>query len=310
MRFSIPICGLGHVQHPNVACFVDYVRAVAAALKQLGHDVVPPTVDGANVDKHARPIVFGAQNMHSVDWPGDPGSFCPDNAILYNSEQTGARGVNPKSIFDAVKTWRTRVVWDYSNVNAGVLRSLGCERVVHCPVGYTPAMTRIKPLPPEDEDIDVLFVGSVATTESIFGVKKSGFNLLDRGQILNDCVRAGLKVKHIFGLYAEDVDPYIARAKIVLNLHYYEGAVFEIFRCSQLLANRKCVITEDGGVDEELEAFAKQAMVYTKRKDVVDKCVELAKALPEVRRAHALRGFDHFTRTNLANNIKRALEQS
>lgn len=308
-RFSVPIHGLGDPRHPNTACFVDFVQALVAALRELGHEVVPPTVDGHNVDRTARPIAFGEQNMQSVDWEGDPGSFMPADAILFNTEQTGARGCDPKRIFDAVKTWQKRVVWDYSETNAKVLRAMGCERVVHCPVGYSPAMTRITPLKPEEEDIDVLFAGSVETPKRIVGLAAAGIKVLDRGQILADLKNAGLNTVHVWGVYGADLDPYIARAKVVLNLHYYEGAVFEIFRCSHLLANKKCIVTEDGGCDEELESFAYSSMVYTPRGKIVEICKKLVGAY-HLRRMAGDLGFDVFSRTSLTNNVRKALEQS
>lgn len=309
MRFSVPINGFGDPRYPNAACFRDFVRALVAALRKLGHEVVPPTLDGRTIDKSARPIVFGAQNMMSIDDPRDEGSFLPENAILFNTEQTGARGMDPKRIFDAVKTWGDRVVWDYSEENAKVLREMGCKRVVHCPVGYIDTMVRIDPLPPEKEDIDVLFYGSVANPESIIGIKNMGIRLVDRGKILSDCRRAGLKVQHLFGVYSEAVDPWVRRSKVVLNLHYYEGAVFEIFRCSQLLANKKCIITEDGGCDETLESFAKRSCLYVQRKDIVEVCrVMVADA--GARRVQGERGFQAFKETSLVDSVRRALEQS
>ncbi len=309
MRFSVPIHGLGDPRHPNTACFVDFVQALVAALRELGHEVVPPTVDGHNVDRTARPIAFGEQNMLSVDWEGDPGSFMPADAILFNTEQTGARGADPKRIFDAVQTWKKRVVWDYSETNAKVLRAMGCERVIHCPVGYSPAMTRITPLKPEEEDIDVLFAGSVETPKRIVGLHAAGIKVLDRGQILADLKSAGLNVVHVWGVYGKDLDSYVARSKIVLNLHYYEGAVFEIFRCSHLLANKKCVVTEDGGSDEELEDFARRSMIYSRRKDIVETCRALIKD-GELRRIAARNGFEAFSETSLVNNVCKALELS
>lgn len=308
-RFSVPIQHYGDARFPNTACFVDYARAVVAALRQLGHEVVPPTVDGANVDRTARPIVFGAQNMLTVDDPRDLGSFCPADAILYNSEQIGARGADPQRIFDAVKTWRNRVLWDYSERNAEILRKMGCERVVLCPVGYVSAMTRIEPLAPDMEDIDVLFYGSVETPQRIIGLERSGIRVMDRGRILSELRRAGLRVEHVFGVYSTDLDAYIARAKVVLNLHYYEGAVFEIFRCSQLLANKKCIVTEDGGVDDALESFARRSMVYVPRKDIVEACRALVVDLGR-RREHAEHGFNEFRKSSLSDNVKRAIEQS
>lgn len=325
MKFSVPIAGYGLARvAPHAACFVDYVRAVVAALRDLGHEVVRPTSDdpqntrsqvlGVRIDRSARPIIFGAQNMLTVDDQRDPGSFCPDNAILYNSEQTGARGADARLIFDAVSTWKKRIVWDYSRRNAEVLRRLGVGHVVMCPVAYHPSMTRIDPLPADQEDIDVLFYGSVETLDRITRLQGPGspIQVLDRGQVLEDLKRAGLKVCVITardGIYAEALDPYIARAKVVLNLHYYQGAVFEMFRCSHLLANRKCIITEDGGVDEELEDFARKSMIYVPRGDLVEACRMLVDNA-DLRHIHGKIGYDAFRKTSLTENIRKALEQS
>ncbi len=41
-------------------------------------------------------------------------------------------------------------------------------------------------------------------------------------------------------------DELISRAKVVLNVHFYPTAIFEIVRVSYLLANRKAVVGECG----------------------------------------------------------------
>ncbi len=308
MRFSVPIHGYGTPLAPHAGCFVDFVRAFVDALRQLGHEVVRPGDRWEPGHPYGRPIIFGAQNMLTVDCPQDPGSFAPADAILFNTEQTGARGADPKRIFDAVKTWRSRLSWDYSETNAAILRKMGC-RTVYCPVGYIESMTRIDPLPPEKEDIDVMFSGSVESPQRLLGLAKAGIKALDRGRILSDLRRAGLKVEHVFGVYENDLDPFVRRAKVVLNLHYYEGAVFEIFRCSHLLANKKCVVTESGGCDPALEDFAKRSMVYTDRVGIVEECLRLVRDV-DARRAQAERGFAEFKKTSLVENVRRALEQS
>ena len=221
MKFSVPITGFGDPQHPHSGCFVDYARALVSALRTLGHEVVRPGDVWTPGHPYGRPIVFGAQITASLDVPGDAGSFMPGDAILYNSEQTGARGSDEKLIFDAIQTWRERVIWDYAETNAAALRRLGAKRVVMCPVAYDPVMTRIAPLEPNREDIDVLFYGSLETPIRIAGMRKAGIRVLDRAALLADLRQAGLNVSYQFGVYGTDLDPYIARAKVVLNLHYY-----------------------------------------------------------------------------------------
>jgi hypothetical protein len=49
---------------------------------------------------------------------------------------------------------------------------------------------------------------------------------------------------HAFGAYGAGRDALVARSKIVLSMHYYEPAAFEIVRVAYLLANAKAVVAE------------------------------------------------------------------
>ena len=51
-------------------------------------------------------------------------------------------------------------------------------------------------------------------------------------------------VKCLVGVYGEERDAYIARSKIVLNLHFYESQIMEQVRISYLLNNHALVISE------------------------------------------------------------------
>jgi hypothetical protein len=57
-----------------------------------------------------------------------------------------------------------------------------------------------------------------------------------------------------FNAYGAERDAYIARAKVVLNLHYWEGNPFEALRVSYLLNNRACVVSEESD-DPAFEDF-------------------------------------------------------
>lgn len=50
---------------------------------------------------------------------------------------------------------------------------------------------------------------------------------------------------HFTDVYGDSRDGAIARAKVVLNLHFYESRIFEIVRVSYLTANGVAVVTED-----------------------------------------------------------------
>lgn len=278
MKFTVGICGRG--QNAHVACFDEMATGVTDALRALGHEIVGFANPG-------RMILFGAQNMV------DLARRLPPDAIIYNAEQVGsAAGVEAQ--MQSFEKFRERgtIIWDYSQTNIAALKAAGLERAVHCPVGYMPSMTKIDPVP--DEDIDVLFYGSMNDR---------------RREILTGLQEAGLNVVYLFGAYDAERDAAIARAKVVLNLHYYEKPIFEIFRVSHLLANRKCVVSEDGGCDPELEAFAARATELVSRERFTDACVALVNDEKE-RRAMAELCFQEFRALDLVEHVRLALEQS
>lgn len=264
---------------PHTARYDDFVKALGDALVALGHEVV-------GLDNPGRLIMFNTTNMF------DPTGQLPADAIMFNTEQLAAVAT-PKFIFPSYNENKKRVIWDYSDANAKVFRELGCERVVHCPIGYIPSMTTIEPA---CEDVDVLFYGSLPAR---------------RAEILTALADAGLAVKHLYGVFGKERDEWIARSKIVLNLHYgYDyGAVFEIVRVSHLLANKKCVVSEAGGVDDELEALASQSCCYIKRDQIVDVCKSLCRDNSR-RQFYAERGFQAFAKIALIANVRHALELS
>lgn len=282
MKFLVGIVGMG--KNPHSPCFLDVARAMASALRALGHDVEYATAE-ARQQRPGRLILFGANNLCDHD------NAIPDETIIFNSEQLAAV-TDPRFFLQNYLRYRKMTVWDYSEANVAELKKLGIERAVLCPIGYVPSMTTIEPAPVED--IDILFYGSVAGP---------------RREILDALDAAGFNVVRLFGVYDKERDAYIARAKVVLNLHYYPRGVFEIFRVSHLLANKKCVVTESGGRDKTLEAFARTACAYVDRKDIVEICRLLIRE-PSVRAAHARRGHATFKEIDFVTNVGRALEQS
>lgn len=281
MKFLIGVVGMG--VNPHVPCFMDFARALANALRALGHDVEYATAE-ARRERPGRLIMLGANNL------SDPNGQIPDGSIVFNSEQLAAVA-DPTFFLQNYLQYRNLTVWDYSQANIAALKKLGIARAVHCPVGYIPSMTTIEP---EKEDIDILFYGSVAGP---------------RREILDALDKTGFEIVRLFGVYGEERDAFIARSKIVLNLHYYPNGIFEIFRVSHLLANRKCVLTEAGGCDRALEEFARSACAYVPRGDLVDTAKMLV-ADEHMRREQARIGHEVFRKLDFVRSVAEALEQS
>jgi len=289
-RFQLGVVSLNRNQHAQ--CFMEVMRSMAAALRALGH-----VVEYAGPGATGRMILFGANNLE--EHPENP---IPDDTIIYNAEQLAAIK-DPRYFLQGYAQQNRFKIWDYAVANVEALRSIGVTNVSLCPVGYVsdkydhlfrPHRPRIARLAPADEDIDVLFYGSVAGP---------------RREILDKLDEAGLKVHRLFNVYGDERDAWIARSKLVINLHFYPRGVFEIFRVSHLLENRRCVVTEAGGIDAGLESLAQRACAYVPRADIVDACLSLVADVRK-RRAIADRGFEEFSKIDFVENVHKALEES
>ena len=260
-RFAVSIVSPPGYVHSGA--FREVGETLQHALGALGHDSIL-TDDCAPVGR--RPIVLGSNLLPASSRP-----LAPD-AILYNLEQVeaGSSWMTPALI----ELFRRHEIWDYSERNAGRYAELGLPRPRVVPIGYVPELTRI---PPAVEDIDVLFYGCMNPR---------------RSAVLQALRARGLWVEALFGVYGEERDRYIARAKLVLNVHFYGAKVFEIARVSYLLANRRCVVSERGADPSEEEPY-EDGVAFARYEDLAETCAALA-GDPATRRARAAAGFAAF----------------
>lgn len=120
---------------------------------------------------------------------------------------------------------RADAVWDYASENVEFLRRRGLTKVRHLPIGYHDNLRRIVR---QNQDIDVLFYGS----------------LNHRRRFVLEQIGKFATVKCLVGVYGQERDDYIARSKIVVNLHFYESQIMEQARIAYLLNNRCFVVSE------------------------------------------------------------------
>jgi hypothetical protein len=259
-RFAVTI--LRQPGNIHSECFRELAETVNAGLNALGHDSV--IAEELSVPDR-RSIVFGSNLIANLDTP----VAFPDGSILYNLEQIyeGSPWLTP----DLIAAFRAHTVWDYSRANMGVLAGCGVT-AQHVPVGYVPALSRISPSPAPD--IDVLFIGSLAER---------------RLGILRALERQGARVVAIYGSYGPERDSVIARAKIVLNIHFHPAKVFEIVRVSYLLANR-CFVVSETGADAGIENAFAGGVAFADYDRLVDTCLAYLRD-PVGRRQVASRGF-------------------
>jgi hypothetical protein len=210
----------------------------------------------------------------------------PSNTIIYNSEQIDDHSTWITSVYlDLLKKCE---VWDYSQENLRRLQQRGVRNAKYVPVGYVPQLTRI----PAGilQDIDVLFYGSINERRRV---------------ILEGLIRKGLRIEFLSDAYREERDRYIARAKVVLNMHYYEASIFEIVRVSWLLANEKAVVAECGDATT-LEPDIQEAVRTAPYDNLIEACAELV-ANADERAKLARRGFTIFSQRDERNILASAL---
>lgn len=262
----------GYPGAPSAHGLAPLAEAFCHALRSLGHDV-----DFLRPCAAVREIVIGHEAGVA---PG---------AIVFSAEQ-----ILPYSphFVDAGRH-ADNVHWVHAPSQAALLRERGVRTVVPCPVGYSPVWERL-PLS-RDEDVDVLFYGRSCAR---------------RWQILRALEDAGVRVTAVEGVYGAELDALIARSKVALNLHFYEHAAHEIVRTGYLFANRRCVVTEGGGSDPDLERLAQEcAVVCVSPEEIVDACRRLVADEGERRRV-AIRGYEAFRRTRFVDSVAAALRAS
>lgn len=268
---------------PNAgAAFDDIVDALAYGLSALGCEV--DIAFNEPLGGEAVNILIGAQMIQFC--PGFPA--LPDHCVVLNAEPMG----NPTAQTIAFRELlRKFPVWDYSKKNISHLAGSGIINSVYFELGYVQEMTRI--LNSDTPDIDVLFYGSLNER---------------RSHIIHALRDAGVKVQYSFGVFGEDRDLLIGRSKIILNLHFYDDGIFEIVRCSYLMANHKLVVCEVNE-DTEIPEGLRSGLACCRYSELVDTCIRLLDA-PDLRRSIAERGFQKFSARSQAKHLEVAISQT
>ena len=250
--------------------FAEVAEALQWALDELG-------LRGTSGDADVREIVLGWNLLK-------PDETLPTDAIVYNLEQ-----VSPDSPWfpnGAFERLARHEVWDYSLGNLRALADAGVS-ARHVPVGYAPSWSRIERAA---EDIDVLFYG---------GMNERRWNITEALE------KKGATVGVLSDCYGATRDAFIARSRIVLNMHYYEARNFETVRVAYLLANRRFVVSETGS-DAALEEPFREGIAFAPYDRLVDTCLHYLHRRAE-RRAIAQRGYEIIASRPMTESLRVAL---
>jgi SAM-dependent methyltransferase len=264
---------------PHTEAFREVAETLQFGLQSLGHTA---RIDENTVDAAATNLLLGAHLLSPED-----ARMVPPGSIVYNLEQLGGPSL-PKQFYELALRQQ---VWDYSQQNIKKWKAMNCTgSPVHVPLGYVPELSRIKASP--TCDIDVLFYGSLNER---------------RARIIKALKDAGAKVHATFGVYGKQRDEFIARSKLVLNVHFYEAKILEIVRVSYLLANSKAVVTELCS-DTEIENGLADSVLGVPYDSLVESCLSLLQSEEERRKLEA-RGFQWFSQRKESEILSNALQE-
>lgn len=240
-----------HICHvysnPNCEAFTEVADLLEASLRELGYVVSK----GRNqIREGATNIVLGANLLKP--------EAIPDGVriIVYQLEQLWEGSVWWNEHIKGILL-RADEVWDYDPANIAFLKEqLGIE-AKHVIIGYHRALIRI---PRREKDIEVLHFGSMNER---------------RAGIIKQIEDSGVKVTQAFGVWGKERDELIARSKVVLNIHFYDAAIFEQVRVSYLLNNGVLVISEGSGYIPYRVKFAPSEILHLAvESDWICGCVE------------------------------------
>lgn len=129
-------------------------------------------------------------------------------------------------------------IFDYSLRNIKYLQEKGLsyKQLYYLPVGYIAPIS----LPKREEQIDVLFYGDINN---------------ERRRQYVDALQQEFSVKVVSNLFGDALYAEMAKAKVIVNIHYYEGALLETTRLYECLSQQQIVISEESCDMEEHAAL-------------------------------------------------------
>ena len=197
--------------------FIELARSVEHALYKFGAGsvIIQDDVDVNFSDgSFTMNIVFPALKYFNMD-------RLKGYKIIYQTEELWNR--RERKVYDMCQGYDRALEMYDENVKI----PSGTENVVYCPVGYSPVWE--SDLPQADEEIDVLFYGSIIDRRIIFKreFKELGFTSL-----------------FIDGHYGNSRDELIKMSKIVLNIKCRDLWSYGPMHCLPAQANKKFMLAE------------------------------------------------------------------
>jgi hypothetical protein len=151
-------------------------------------------------------------------------------------------------------------IWDYDEHNINWMRENYYLDARFKPMVYTKVLDVIPPIKEEECDIDVLFYGYLHERRAKFM-----FHLQHK-------MAGNFKVFDLYGVWGKDLDEYIRRSKIILNIHSSDFKIQEQPRIYYPVINGRCVLSETS-----IKNYAGNAIIEANYEDLLKATFHLLK---------------------------------
>lgn len=229
MKFIVSILAIPTLP---TRCLEESQDAIHEAILELGHESRKENTQGHTYPTDGTVVLLGWNLL------GHRKVLPPPQTIFYQMEQLAVED-RPLGL-DVVALLRKYRVWDYSQENVDLLRSKYGIIATHVPLGSAPSWRKPAELAAE-ETIDVVFAGTAPPR---------------RTALIERLRQNGIHVVWLEGSWGAERDAIYERAKIILNVGYWENGVFAKARVLPPIASGRCVVSETGRDPKEEAEYA------------------------------------------------------
>lgn len=156
----------------------------------------------------------------------------PERYIAFQMEQSVSSRWFTKDYFQRLKN--ARFVFDYAVPNLQFLQDNGIEfrKLFYLPVGLLENSQENQSESDSNFEYDIAFYGDINC---------------ERRQLFLKKLQEKFSVKIISEVFGDELYQLLNKAKMVVNIHYYENALLETTRICECLSLNKLIISEAGG---------------------------------------------------------------
>jgi len=167
--------------------------------------------------------------------------------ILYQTEQYNQSNI-PKISDKLIEDCYT--IYDYSNVNLKYYNENFISQIkILTPLIETSFLSQNITF---HKDIDILFVGTINDRRN---------KILEK--LEQWCKNNNYNIKIVSNIFGAELIEIINNSKLIINLHYYDNAILEVFRLHDILPYSCKIISENPGDEEEMDLVEKYGKVIS-----------------------------------------------